>query len=539
MSNFFHRIGNSLDDFMTKYRAMYAAATTPSTSANWNPVNDNRNTKIGSSFSKTTARIDQLIDDFPYLSNVQAVMTSYIVGDGITFNSRVVDESTGKVTLTQKRQRQQIEDAIAWASEQIDIAYVPGASSGSLEGWEMERLAQDRRVATGESCFIIHQDSTPGRYVPYALQPISTTHLTDFDAKVKNGNEIHRGLEYERATGKIVAFHFDSGVVDPTGLDSYSLGGTFRVPSEYVIFDKLTKSPGQLRGISPLAAAVLVAHDFEDVFNSEIDAAKMTAKFLGTVETDDIAGWMKRQAVALNSGGSKYQQEAQNAIMQFVKRGEKIDYTAQARPNNLLLPFTQIILRMIAASSNFSYEAISADFTGMNYTVTRASRAHQQKMIRPKVKHHITHTKTPIVRGIIQSAVLSGRIDLPGYFLNPRHYERGIFQIPGLEPVDPFRQAKADTENLANLIMSPQEICSRRGVEFTDVMEQYQEAKSIIEENGFDPEVFMQNLTDSSSTSTQSNGNADARSIEEELFMVDGDFYEMGEDGFEKVEDAS
>jgi len=499
-----------------KIRAnLFASASNPSSSADWTPVNDNRSDKVGGSFSKVTARIDQLIDDFPYVNNIQSVITSYVVGDGIRFSSRVVDDN-GEVTATQKRQRRQIEDAIKWANDEIDIAWQPGISSGAKQGWEMERLSCDRRTATGESCFIIHHDDTPGRYIPFALQPVSTLNLTEWNAVPEGSNKVYRGIEYDPKTAKIKAYHFDESAFDTTN-QSASVFSTVRVPAEYVIYDNLSKHPGQFRGISPLAASVLIAHDFEDVFNSEIDAAKMTAKMIGTVKTPDAKEWIKKNAIALNSGGSKYQQEVQNSLMQFIGTNESIDYHTQTRPSGILLPFTQLILRMMAANANFPFEVIAADFTGMNYTVTRSSRAHHQKMIRPKTKHQITHVNQPINRGIIQSAVLSGRLHLPGYWSNPRHYERCIYQLPGLEPVDPFRQAKADAENLSNLIESPQEICARRGVDFEDVMEQYKAAVGIIEDNGFDSELFVNMIADKSSTSTQSNGNASSRSKVDEL----------------------
>ncbi len=508
--NLFYRAGNAYENTKSKIRSLFAGASNPSSSADWNPVNENRNSKIQGSANKITARVDKLIDDFPYVSNIQAVMTSYTVGQGIKFNSRVVNDA-GEVTATEKRQRQQIEDAISWANEELDIAYRPGVASGALQGWEMERMASDRRIASGESCFIIHTDDTPGRYIPFALQPVSTLSLTEYGATPKNGNEVYRGIEYEKGTGKIMAYHFDSSAMDTTGLD-IGLNQTTRVPAEFVIFDAIKKSPGVLRGISPLAASVLVAHDFEDVFNSEIDAAKMTSKWLGTIKTDNPKEFMRRNAIAKDSTNTKYQQAVQNSLMQFMKPGEEMKWEAPNRPSNLLLPFTEIILRMMASNINFPYELISQNFTGMNYTVTRASRAHHEKMLRPKMKYQVTHVNKPIVSNIIKWSVLSGRINLPGYFTNPRHYERGVYQLPGLEPVDPFRQAKADAENLANLLMSPQEICARRGAEYEDVVEQYKAAGEIIEENGFDADLFMEHITNQSSTNTQSNGNADTRS---------------------------
>jgi lambda family phage portal protein len=489
--------------------AMYASATTPRTSKDWQAVNTNANTLIGNSFQLTTARVDKLIRDFPYLTGLQETITDYVVGEGIHFNSRIINEETRKVDNRSKVQRQQIEDALSWWSEEASL-------DGRMQFWELQRMSRHRMTAAGEYAFIIHHVNRPGKYLPFALQPVETTSLSENEVVSPIGNPVYRGIEYDKNTGATVAYWFNDDQLDPTGLSVFKRFDAVRVVAEDVIFDFDNKRPGQLRGISPLASSVLLARDFEDVFNSEVDAAKMTSKYIGEFKTADPAEFRKRMDMDRNASTGLYGTDIQNAIMRIMKPGEEYKLDAPTRPSNLLLPFTSAILRMFAVTARFPYELAAADFTGMNYTVTRSSRAHHEKMLRPLSKKQVTHFNQPVIRRVISEAVLNGKLSLPGFFINPRRYYRGLFQLPGLEPVDPFRQSKADAQDMANFTKSPQEITARRGVEWESVVEQWDAARAIMEEHGFDSDEYIAFIAESSSTASQSNGNASNRELQED-----------------------
>ncbi|MBU1611247.1 MAG: phage portal protein, partial [Proteobacteria bacterium] len=58
-------------------------------------------------------------------------------------------------------------------------------------------------------------------------------------------------VEYDSGTGSIVAFHLED--------DGY--GKSRRIPADQVVFGFHRQRPGQLRGITPFAAATMIAQD--------------------------------------------------------------------------------------------------------------------------------------------------------------------------------------------------------------------------------------------------------------------------------------
>jgi capsid protein len=68
---------------------MYAAAKVDRLTGAWLPTNSDVNRIIAASSPRVRARVRQLVRDFPYFSRAVKVVTNYVVGSGITFQSRI------------------------------------------------------------------------------------------------------------------------------------------------------------------------------------------------------------------------------------------------------------------------------------------------------------------------------------------------------------------------------------------------------------------------------------------------------------------
>jgi capsid protein len=92
--------------------------------------------------------------------------------------------------------------------------------------------------------------------------------------------ETRQGIEYEKLNGRVTGYWF----MDP----NYG-GKEVYVPAEQVIqgFDVLR--PQQLRGVSPFTPGILIANDLNNYLDAEIDGAKMAAKYLALVTSENPA----------------------------------------------------------------------------------------------------------------------------------------------------------------------------------------------------------------------------------------------------------
>lgn len=447
-----------------KFRSeKYAAAKTNRMTGAWNPLNSNVNSIIGASWDTVTARVRQLVRDFPYFARAVDIMVDYSVGAGILFQSRNLD-ADGKLN---KQLNTQIEDAFKFWADEADI-------SKKLHYYELMALAKRQDIEAGEFLLVKKVSRDTKRFIPYALQMYETDWLTSYNATPQGKNEIERGVEYDTITGEVMAYHF----TDP---DAW--GKTIRVKADDVIHGFKTLRPGQMRGITPFAPGVLVAGDLDSIMNAEIDAAKMASKYLAFVYTDNPYA---RQTGTSTDDNSKRIDEMENAIIEYLRSGEKIEIASNPRPGGNFAPFVKLVLTMLAITTGTPVELISGNYDGFNYSNLRMKRNDFLHELKPVSTRHIRQFCSPTIMPFFESCVMSGKLNLPYYFSNPLLYLRHEWQTPGMESIDPLRETKAKVDEMNTGIRSPQEIVKARGRDLEDVYNEIAEAKAMADELGLD-----------------------------------------------------
>jgi len=164
--------------------------------------------------------------------------------------------------------------------------------------------------------------------------------------------------------------------------------------------------------------------------------------------------------------------------------GEKISLASHNRPGNNFDPFVRLVLRMLSVTTGVPYELLSADYTGINYATMRVCRNDLNQILKIHHGRMIEHLCAPVFREVLRQAVLSGRVTLPGYWADPSRYSKAKWVSPGMEPIDPLKEAKAQSDQLSSLLRSPQEIAAARGRDYEELLDEIQEAEEMIAERG-------------------------------------------------------
>lgn len=444
----------------------YASAKTSRLTGTWSPANSNVNDIIGASSYTVRSRVRQLVRDFPYFSRAVNAIVDWTVGDGIIYQAMISRPSGELATKT----NQKIEDAFKWWGDEADIA-------GKLHFYEIMQLAKRQDVESGEFLIVKTRSNRSGRFIPYCLQVYEADWLSSNTIRnVAKGNEVDQGIEYNTNTGRVIAYH----LTDP---DSW--GKTRRILAENVIHGFKTLRPGQLRGISSLAPGVLVAHSLHEYMDTEIDAAKMAAKYLSFVKTPNP---LARQMGAVTTDPETGQklEEIENGIIEYLRPGEEIEIAANPRPGTNFPPFVKLILCMLAVTAEVPYELISGNYEGLNYSVSRSIRNDFAQQLRPVARRHVRHFGMPILSEFLNEAVMAGKLSLPGYWNDSRAYLKCEWQPPGMEPVDPSRETKSQIDSVNNLLRSPQEIARARGRNLEDIYKEIKDAKSMAKNYGIE-----------------------------------------------------
>lgn len=452
---------------------MYAGAKTTRLTGAWNPAASNINDIVGASTPMLRSRIRQLIRDFPYLARAINVMVDYSIGTGIVYQSKVWN-SKGKLD---KKSIQKIEDAARWWMDEA-------SADGKSHYYELMRLAKRQEIENGEFILVKTYPKIPNHYIPYALQLYDADWLTSAkDKYTSGGNDINaapgaketrQGIEYEKLTGRVTGYWF----ADP----NYG-GNPVYVSAENVVHGFKTLRPMQLRGVPHYAPGVLIANDLNSYLDAEIDAAKMAAKYLAIVTTPDPAG---RQIGigAYKDDNNKKIEELENAIIEYMRPGESINLAQSNRPGTTFTPFVRLLLTMLSITTDVPYELISGDYQGLNFSTAKIVRNDFSQQLRPISVRHVRQFGVPTITTAIDIAVLTGKLTLPGYWQNPRVYHDSEWQPPGMDAVDPLREAKGQIEAISYGLKSPQEVARERGRDLEDIYDEIAMAQEMAKEKG-------------------------------------------------------
>jgi lambda family phage portal protein len=453
-----------------KYRSnLYAGAQTTKSTGAWSPVNNNVNDLVAASAPMIRARVRQLVRDFPYFARAVNVLVDYTVGEGIQFQSKV--QRDGKID---HKKCVEIEDCFKWWADEADYA-------GRLHFYEMMRMDKRQDCEAGEFLLIKRFDKKTPRFIPYCLQMVESEWLTQTVSarpmRSDGTTRIEQGIEIDIMSGRPLFYHF----TDP---DSW--GKTEAVPASQVIHGFESLRPSQVRGISPFAPGLLVADDLASLMDAELDASKMAAKWLAMIKTPDP---MSRQiGMGITTGDNDEPiEEIENAIIEYLRPGEEVTLSSNPRPGSNFPPFVRLVLCMFSVTTGIPYELLSGDYQGMNYSTGRTIRNDFRKVLRPLWRRHIRQFCVPATRGFFDAAVMSGKLNLPGYYSNPMPWIMADWQPPGMESTDPLRESKANIDDVAALQRSPQEIIKARGRDPEDVLREIAEFKELCDKYDLTP----------------------------------------------------
>lgn len=453
-------------------RSQYAASKTSLATGTWNPVDLNVNTVIGNSMAVLRARARQLVRDMPAMATALDRVEQFTVGTGIELQARVKDETTGRLA---KPINQKIEDAWKRWCDEAD-------AGGRLHFYEMQQLACRQEVEVGEYVIIKKRANERGRFLPFNLLMLEPDQFTDYGAVPAAGNEVLHGVEYNPTTGAVAAYHFD---------DSERWKSPKRIPANEVICGFRHLRPTQLRGVTPLAPVILLAHQLRDYLEAEISSAQRAARWLAFVTSPDPAGAMAAfGALATPTdeamAGEKYTMEMGNAVIDFLKTGESVTVANHNRPGESFEPFVKFILRTFAAAVGVTYELVSGDYYDAKYTAARVSRNDMLKGIKVRRSRLLRQLCEPVRKEFMIWAATTGKLDMPDYFTNQSFWDRFVWMEPGMEQLDPLREGRAESDAVKDKLRSPHEVLQARGRDPEQVLDEWAEWKQMAEERGLD-----------------------------------------------------
>ena len=432
-------------------------------------------------------RARQLVRDSDFAKAALRAVKNNVVGTGIRMQAQVRTQRGGR--LADDINRRIEEDFDLWTSSKRCHC------GGKLSWYDIQRLCITAMLESGEVFVRLVKQPFGGSRVPLGLEIIESDLLDDdYNEIARNGNEIRMGIEIDK-WGRPVAYHFfDYHPGDYQFSYAQKLARKrIRIPAEDIIHLYAIERPGQTRGVSAFASAIMRLRNLSGYEEAEIVAARASSSMMAFVRTPDQElmedGTFDQESVLDFSPGS----------IRRLAPGEEMQFFTPNRPDDAFTPFVQQMLRAVAAGVGCSYTQVSSDFSQSNYSSSRLELLETRTHYKTLQQYLIESLCEEVYERWLEMAVMAGVLDLPAFDSNPGRYEEAKWIAPAAQFVDPQKEAAAYKELIRSGIMTLSQVIALHGGDFEDQMRQRQHELAVADELGIvldtDPSAVSNNGT--------------------------------------------
>jgi len=450
----------------------YAAAQNNRLTSDWISQATSADSEIRGSIRMLRNRARQLVRDSDFAKSALRAVKNNVVGTGIRMQAQVRMQRGGR--LADDINRRIEEEFDRWTSASRCHC------GGKLSWYDIQRLSITSMLEAGEVFIRLVRQPFGKSKVPLGLEIIESDLLDDdYNAIANNGNEIRMGVEIDK-WGRPVAYHFfDYHPGDyQFSYANKAVKKRIRIPADDIIHLYLIERPGQTRGVSAFATAIMRLRNLSGYEEAEIVAARASSSMMAFVKTPDQElfedGTFDQESVLDFSPGS----------IRRLAPGEEMQFFTPNRPDDAFTPFVQQMLRAVAAGIGCSYTQVSSDFSQSNYSSSRLELLETRTHYKTLQQYLIESLCEEVYEKWLEMAVMAGVLDLPGFDSNPERYEEAKWIAPAAQFVDPQKEAAAYKELIRCGIMTLSQVIALHGGDFEDQMRQRQHELAVADELG-------------------------------------------------------
>ena len=289
---------------------------------------------------------------------------------------------------------------------------------------------------------------------------------------------VRSGIEFDNL-GRRVAYHLyrshpeDGPYLSPIAPMSGQGGmDTVRIDAKEIIHLFRVLRPGQIRGEPWLSRALVKLNELDQYDDAELVRKKTAAMFAGFVTRanpeDNLMGEGAADADGIALAG------LEPGTLQILEPGEDIKFSDPADVGGSYSEFLRTQFRAVAAAIGITYEQLTGDLTGVNYSSIRAGMLEFRRRCEMVQHGVLVHQLCrPVWAAWMKQAVLAGALDAPGFARGGparRRQYLAVKWIPqGWQWVDPEKEFKAMLLAIRAGLMSRSEAISANGYDAEDV----------------------------------------------------------------------
>ncbi len=428
--------------------ADYEAAASTRRTTGWAPATSDVNTLVFRNADTLRSRSRDMVRRNPWATNALDAFVANSIGTGI------------------KPQPLHTDAALREAIQALWLKWTDEADSSGLTDFYGLQAIACRSVMEAGECLIRLRPRLPkdGLAVPLQLQLLEAEHLPAAETRrLPNGNYIRAGIEFN-GIGKRVAYHLYREHPGDTS-NPMASSEVVRVPASSVLHLFRPIRPGQLRGQPWLTQVLVKLYELDQYDDAELVRKKTAAMFAGFVTKNAPEDPILNEGTPDADGNALAGLEP--GTMQVLLPGEDVKFSSPADVGATYETFMRIQLRSIAAGMGITYEQLTGDLTGVNYSSIRAGLLEFRRRCE-QFQHQVIVFQMcrPIWRAWIDAAVLSGAL-AGASDLAPYYQVKWI--PPGFAWVDPLKDIKAQIMAVRAGFKSRAEVVSEQGYDAEEI----------------------------------------------------------------------
>jgi len=332
-----------------------------------------------------------------------------------------------------------------------------------------------REVIEGGECFarLRPRRKDSGLRVPLQIQLLESELLpTWYNIDRPNGNKVREGVELNKELAP-AGYWFLKQHPGDTVLWPNNAGRLLRVASQSVAHVFQPLRTGQLRGVPWLAPVLLRIYELNQFEDAELVKQKVAAMFVAFVHQmtgqgmfNEVPGTPGTTPIVPPGVG--------NAVMepgttQYLRLNEDVTFSKPPEFNSLP-EFMRVYLRSIAAGLGVTYEQLTGDLTGVNYSSIRAGLIEFWRRCE-QFQHQVIIFRfcRPIWDAWIRTALISGELDYSDYAKDPLAFTSVKWVPPVRQWVDPAKEIGATLDAIRGGLGSRDTSASAQGFDVEEI----------------------------------------------------------------------
>ena len=452
-------------DQLDAKRSAYDAAGYDRLNSRWRTFNEAAEFTDRSGRDVIRARARDLERNSDMAGGLTSAFKRNVIGSGYTLQAQ-----TGDPDLDDKIEREWKN----WCKKQhCDI-------TGQQSLNQLLRMAIVRKKVDGGILFL--KTYTGDGVIPLQLQALEVDELSASQTAPKHkGNKVIGGVELN-AVNKPVGYW-----IERYSLDGFSMAEPQYVDANRVIFLWQKKRPSQVREISDYAPSIQRIRDANELMTA-VSVKERIAACLAVFIRKLIpgsGGGIGRGANTAPDGTIRYSGKMLSpGMIQEMNPGEDVQVVDPKGSGGEAAGMLKLQQQLIASGQGVSYEAVSRDMSGVNYSSAWQSAVEDTLTFAEEVEL-ICELLDEIYAAFLISGYLSGVFDLPEFFTDREKKHKYLTHqwVSSPKPwIDPIKEANANRIALETGVKTFPQIAAEQGRDWKEMVDEIAEVRDYCKE---------------------------------------------------------